>query len=63
LEVTLPPLFDMHAIINVPLYQSEVDYANPMLSVFVVRFISAFADEDVIEFEIVISEAGLVYKS
>jgi len=53
----------MHTIINVPLYQSEVDYANPMLSVFVVRFISAFADEDVIEFEIVISEAGLVYKS
>lgn len=40
--------------------EAEVDYANAMLSVFVVWIVPALADEDVVKLQVVVSEASLM---
>ena len=64
LEVTLTFLFTMIAgFVDVPLDEAEVYDADPMLRVLVVGFVSALADEDVVQLEVVVGVAGLVDKS
>ena len=64
LEVTLTFLFTMIAgFVDVPLDEAAVYDADPVLRVLVVGFVSALADEDVVQLEVVVGVAGLVDKS
>ena len=62
LEVTLALLFYMllACFIDEPLDEAKVYDTDPVLRVLIVRFVAALADEDVVQLEVVVGEAGLV---
>ena len=47
-------------LVDEPLDEAEVYDADPVLRVLIVRFVAALADEDVVQLEVVVGEAGLV---